>query len=94
MVYLSRDSLTDGNGYLTANIDAYDTLLHFPNLENKEDTFLFTYLHPGDYYLTVIADKNDDGAPNQGDILSISKKITIAPLENKTENVTNIDVQN
>mgnify|MGYP000188630611 CR=1 FL=1 len=94
LVYLSRDSLTDGNGYLTANIDAYDTLLHFPNLENKEDTFLFTYLHPGDYYLTVIADKNDDGAPNQGDILSISKKITIAPLENKTENVTNIDVQN
>ena len=56
--------------------------------------FLFTYLHPGEYYLTVIADKNDDGSPNQGDILSISKKVTILPLENKIENVTNIDVQN
>ncbi|MCF2873380.1 MULTISPECIES: hypothetical protein [unclassified Tenacibaculum] len=94
LVYLSKDPLTDTNGYLTSNSAAFDTLLHFPSLENKEDTFLFTYLHPGEYYLTVIADKTGDGAPNQGDILSISKKITVAPLENKIENVTNIDVQN
>ncbi|MDC1162328.1 hypothetical protein OAT18_02680 [Tenacibaculum sp.] len=93
-VYLSKDALTDTDGYLTTNIEAYDTLLHFPTLENKENTFLFTYLHPGDYYLTVIADKNNDGTPSEGDILSISKKIIIAPLENKVENVTNIDVQN
>lgn len=94
LVYLSRDPLTDANGYLTTNMNAYNTLLHFPSLENKENDFLFTYLHPGEYYLTVIADKNDDGSPNQGDILSISKKVTILPLENKIENVTNIDVQN
>ncbi|SEE59540.1 hypothetical protein SAMN04487765_3302 [Tenacibaculum sp. MAR_2010_89] len=94
LVYLSRDPLTNANGYLTTNMNAYNTLLHFPSLENKENDFLFTYLHPGEYYLTVIADKNDDGSPNQGDILSISKKVTILPLENKIENVTNIDVQN
>ncbi|CAM1352981.1 hypothetical protein [Tenacibaculum halocynthiae] len=94
LVYLSRDPLTDVNGYLTTNMNAYNTLLHFPSLENKENDFLFTYLHPGEYYLTVIADKNDDGSPNQGDILSISKKVTILPLENKIENVTNIDIQN
>lgn len=93
-VYLSKDPLTDTDGFLTTNVEAYDTLLHFPTLENKEDTFLFTYIHPGDYYLTVIADKNNNGAPSEGDILSISKKITIAPLENKVENVTNVDVQN
>ncbi len=93
-VYLSKDALTDADGFLTTNAEAYDTLLHFPTLENKEDTFLFTYLHPGDYYLTVIADKNNDGAPSEGDILSISKRITVAPLENKVENVTNVDVQN
>ncbi len=94
LVYLSKDALTDTNGFLTSDVNAYETLLHFPNLEDKENTFLFTYLHPGDYYLTVIADKNNDLAPTEGDILSISKKITIAPLENKEENVTNIDVQN
>ncbi|CAL2062831.1 hypothetical protein [Tenacibaculum sp. 190524A05c] len=94
LVYLSKDSLTDSDGYFTQTTEAYDTLLHFPSLENNEDTFLFTYLHPGTYYLTVIADKNNDGGPSEGDIVSISKEIIVAPLENKTENVTNIDVQN
>ena len=94
LVYLSKDPLTDSDGYFTQTPEAYDTLLHFPSLENNEDTFLFTYLHPGTYYLTVIADKNNDGGPSEGDIVSISKEIIIAPLENKTENVTNIDVQN
>ncbi|CAL2087556.1 hypothetical protein [Tenacibaculum sp. 190524A05c] len=94
LVYLSKDPLTDSDGYFTQTSEAYDTLLHFPSLENNEDTFLFTYLHPGTYYLTVIADKNNDGGPSEGDIVSISKEIIITPLENKTENVTNIDVQN
>ncbi len=94
LVYLSKDPLTDSDGYFTQTSEAYDTLLHFPSLENNEDTFLFTYLHPGTYYLTVIADKNNDGGPSEGDIVSVSKEIIIAPLENKTENVTNIDVQN
>ncbi|CAL2087559.1 conserved hypothetical protein [Tenacibaculum sp. 190524A05c] len=94
LVYLSKDPLTDSDGYFTQTSEAYDTLLHFPSLENNEDTFLFTYLHPGTYYLTVIADKNNDGGPSEGDIVSISKEIIVAPLENKTENVTNIDVQN
>lgn len=94
LVYLSRDPLTDTNGYLTQNTEAYDTLLHFPTLENNENSFLFTYLHPDTYYLTIVADKNNDGSPSEGDILSISKQITIAPLENKVESVTNIDVQN
>lgn len=94
LVYLSKDPLTDTNGYLTTDATAYDALLHFPTLENNEDNFLFTYLHPGEYYLTVIADKNNDSSPSEGDIVSVSKKVTIEPLENKVENVTNIDIQN
>lgn len=93
-LYLSRDPLTDAEGYFTTNADAYNTILHFPTLENNENTFLNTYLHPGEYYLTVVADKNGDGGPSEGDLSSISKKIVVAPLENKVENVTNVDVQN
>ena len=93
-VYLSKDALTDTNGALTSDVNAYNTILHFPTLENKETQFLYTYLHPGEYYLTVVADQNRDFAPSAGDIVSISKKITITPLENKLENVTNVDVQN
>lgn len=93
-VYLSKDALTDANVILTNSTDAYNTILHFPTLENNETEFLYTYLHPGDYYLTVIADQNQDLAPGTGDIVSISKKITIIPLENKIDTVTNVDVQN
>lgn len=94
LVYLSRDALTDTNGYLTSDTDAYDTILHFPELENNETEFLFTYLHPGNYYLTVVADKNNDGSPSTGDITSVSQLVTIDPLENKVVEVTNINVQN
>ena len=94
LIYLSKNAITDENGYLTNNTNAYNTLLHFPNLEKNENNFLFTYIHPGDYYITIIADTNNSASPNEGDILSISKKITISPLENKIENITNIDVQN
>lgn len=93
-VYLSKDALTNSNGVLTNDANAYDTILHFPILENNETQFLFTYLHPGEYYLTIVADANGDYAPSAGDILSVSKKITINPLENKIENVPNIDIQN
>ena len=94
LVYLSKDTLTDTDGYFTQSAGAFDTLLHFPTLENGENNFLFTYLHPGTYYLTIVADKDSNGAAGQGDITSISKQITIAPLENKIEDVTNIDIQN
>ncbi len=93
-VYLSKNPLTDNNGLLTNNLDDYNTILHFPTLQNNEESFLFTYLHPGEYFLTVIADKNNDLLPGAGDIVSITKQIRLAPLENKVENVTNIDVQN
>lgn len=94
LVYLSKLPLTDTNGLLSINPEAFNSMLHFPELEKKENSFLFTYLHPGNYYLTVIADKDKSGTPNTGDILSVSKMLTIAPLENKVENVTNVNVQN
>lgn len=94
LIYLSRDPLTDSNGYLTTNASPYNTILHFPSLENNENSFMFTYLHPGNYYITVVADKNQDSSPSQGDIVSISQAVNITPLENKVVNITNIDVQN
>lgn len=94
MVYLSREPLTDDEGIFTTDMNAYNTILHFPMLQNKEDSFLFTYLHPGNYYITAIADLNNDGVPNPGDMLSISKAFELNPLEQKEIEVVNIDVQN
>ncbi|OSY87444.1 hypothetical protein WH52_11250 [Tenacibaculum holothuriorum] len=94
LVWLSKEPLTDASGFLSSDASVFDTMLHFPTLENKEDFTLFTYLHPGEYYVNVIADKDKDGSPGAGDITSISQKITIGVKEDKVINVTNINVQN
>ena len=93
-VYLSKDPLTDVNGVLTANPEAYNTLLHFPTLTEKESTFLFTYIHPGNYYITIIADQNNDLNISAGDITSASKQITLGNKEHKTVSISSINYQN
>lgn len=95
-LYLSKEPLTDANGIMVSSSTAFDSVLHFPTIDKQdtETSFIYTYLHPGTYYLTVISDKNANLSPGQGDIMSPSRMITIAPQENKTETVTNINVQN
>ena len=94
LAYLSKKPLTDNNGLFTIDPDAYESILHFPVLSNGENQFFYSYLHPGNYYLTIVADKNGDITPSQGDITSISKTISIGVEENKSETVTDINVQN
>lgn len=91
-VYLSIDPLTDANGYL---LEApFNTVLHFPELIGTQDQFEFTYLHPGDYYLTVIADANDDRYVSAGDITQVSQAVTLLPNGNHQISMNNITVQN
>lgn len=91
-VYLSIDPLTDGNGYLNQN--NFNSILYFPEVVGTEDDFLFTYLHPGDYYITVIADANNDGFVSAGDVTHVSQSITIAPQQQEQIIIDNINVQN
>lgn len=93
-VYLSKDPLTDNNGIFSSNPEAYNTLLHFPTLTEKENSFLYTYIHPGDYYLTIVADQNNDLTISTGDITSVSTLFTLGDKEHKTISVTNINNQN
>lgn len=90
-VLLSYLPLTDQNGYM---LDNFESVLLFPELNNNEETFLFTYLHPGDYYITVIADKNEDGYVSAGDITHPQTTITIEELGQHQISIRNINVQN
>lgn len=92
-VYLSNDSLTDAFGFLKANA-LNNNVLVFPEIISSENQFTFTYLHPGDYYVTVIADANDDGFVSAGDITHVSQFINISPLEFDSIRIDNINVQN
>ncbi|WP_460219266.1 hypothetical protein [Psychroserpens sp. MEBiC05023] len=94
LVYLSRDPLTDEFGYFTSDFDAYDTILHFPILSEGEDEFLMTYMHPGTYYVTVVADVNGDFSISEGDITHAQRMVTVTPLGQEQITIDNINVQN
>lgn len=98
-VYLSKDPLTDKDGkfimeygYLKQQV--YDGILLFSELEPGVESFKFTYLHPGKYYITVVADVNKDMYASKGDISSASKIISILPNGKHSIDVSDISIQN
>ena len=98
-VYLSRDALVDGGGrFITQGgyirEDLLNTLLSFPELAAKETDFTFTYLHPGTYFLTVIADMDADGYPSPGDITHARRKIVVNPSSKLDVTINDMNVQN
>ena len=94
LVYLSRDPLTDANGFFSPDFDVYDTILLYPTLTEGESQFLFTYLHPGNYYVNITADMDGDGAISIGDITHPQQMITIDSEGQHQITINNINVQN
>ncbi len=92
-LYLSIDPLTDEFGYMN-DLAAFDTVLLFPEIIAVQDQFLITYLHPGDYYVTIVADVNEDGYVSEGDFTHISQAITIAVEGEHQITIDNITVEN
>ena len=92
-VNLSKDPLTDENGYITT-LESFNTILLFPQLVGDQDQFLITYLHPGNYYVNIIADVNEDGAVTTGDYTHPLKSIVINPEGQHQITIDNITVEN
>ncbi len=94
-VLLSDEPLTDSNGILVSDMDVYNSILASPVIVAEQNQYLMTYLHPGEYHLTVIADINgDDDISNGGDLVSPSRQITIDPEGEHEVTIDNINVQN
>ena len=94
-LYLSQKALTDSQGrFLTAGgyirTDLLDTLLLYPELSAKTDEFTFTYLHPGKYFLTVVADMDGDGYPSPGDITHPVTPLVVKPKSHEKITVRNL----
>jgi hypothetical protein len=99
LVYLSRDALVSQQGkfikqYGFVREDLLNTLLSFPELAKNQSDFTFTYLHPGEYFLTVIADMDEDGLPSTGDITHPRRKIVVKPKSRSRLQVTDLNVVN
>ncbi|MEM0970933.1 MAG: hypothetical protein AAGJ31_16385, partial [Verrucomicrobiota bacterium] len=99
LLYLSQKALTDNSGkFITSGryirLDLLDTLLLYPELSSKTNSFTFTYLHPGNYFLTVIADMDGDGYPSPGDITHPLLEVKVAPESHETIRVKELTIQN
>ena len=92
-VYLSMAPLTDGKGVFLAG-DVFDGILSFPEIAAGHSEFTFTYLHPGKYFITLVADLNHDGYASAGDISSASREILVGPEEEVKITVDDINNQN
>ena len=71
-----------------------NTLLQFPELAKSQNEFTFTYLHPGTYYLTVIADMDGDGLPSPGDITHPRRRIVVQPRTHQKVTINGLNVRN
>ncbi|RNC80697.1 MAG: hypothetical protein ED559_02505 [Phycisphaera sp.] len=84
LVYLSTQPLTKADGTLRSRwgyIDekVFDSVVLFPEINRKQNEFTMTYVHPGNYSLTVIADVDADGIPGSKDVILLSRQIDITP---------------
>jgi len=75
-------------------MDLLDGLLSFPELSGKEDQFTYTYLHPGKYFLTVVADMDADGYPSPGDITHPLSHLNVRPQSHHKVTIENLNVKN
>lgn len=99
LLLLSDKALTDESGsfiteYGYIREDLLNTLLAFPEIEGERDEFTFSYLHPGTYYLTVIADMDGDGMPSIGDFTHPRKRIIVRPESTTKAIIKNLSVLN
>lgn len=99
LVLLSSRALTDADGKLRSRFgflreDLGATILSFPQIHGRQDAFTFTYLHPGTYHVTVVADVDGDGYPGTGDVTHPARTVTVAPGANAAITIEGLDVVN
>ena len=99
LVYLSGEPLAIATGALDTEHgyikqDIFNSIMAFPELVPGQDSFTFHYLHPGPYYITVVADLNKDGFASPGDISCASQWIEIRPESEEKVTIENINFQN
>ncbi len=99
IIYLSKEPITDKQGKLLLEKGDLkkglaDGVYSAPVIAANETNFVFQYLHPGNYYLTVICDRDANGYPSSGDLSNKSKLVRVAPTLVKSITAKEINIEN
>lgn len=87
MLYVSTTPLTNDKGYLYRDLEVHNNSVLFSYLTNGEDQFTYTYVLPGNYYITAIVDNDNNYVISKGDRYALSIPVTVASNANVTVNV-------
>lgn len=89
LLYLSSQSLTNSSGiFQFAN---FNSILQFPEIAARDNSFRFTYLHRGSYYVTAVVDMDGNGLPSTGDYANVSQQITVNTSSSHQLTLNNIN---
>lgn len=91
-IFLSTDPLTNEWGEI--QYDNFNSVMLFSQLIPEQNEFLYTYIHPGDYFITVIMDVNGDGGPSPGDYTHVKTPIQVTDQGQHSITIKDINIQN
>lgn len=86
LLYISKEALVSPQGNVNfSNLD--NSVIRTISIHSSENSYLTTYVHPDDYFLTIFSDLDNDGIPSPGDYTSPSVSTEIKPESLETETV-------
>ncbi|PCE64788.1 hypothetical protein [Sediminicola luteus] len=94
IIYVSEKPLTDAEGRLSNDVNDYNNTIHLSYLTQGENHFKYTYLHPGDYFVTLIADMDSNYIISPGDLNSSSIPIQVLSKQSVSVTVSDISKNN
>ncbi len=76
LLYISKESLVSANGAVNfSNVD--NAVIRTIDIGSDEDSYITSYLHPDNYFVTVFSDLDGSGFPSSGDYTSLSTEKTV-----------------
>lgn len=87
LLYIAKEELVSSAG-LTNTQNIENSVIRTIDIQDSENEYYASYLHPDTYYFTVFLDKDNNGYPSVGDISSVSVEKTII-----SESQENVEVQ-
>jgi len=78
LLYISKEPLVGLNGEIDL-IAINEKVVRTIDVQGNEDSYLSTYLHPDDYFITAFHDVNGDFIISTGDISSSSTAVEVLP---------------